>query len=378
LFFTGSAENAAPAWMSQCRQRTQEGVTTFYKSLVKSDSKLIVLSTLPGEFSDPFVPPEVSDELTKLMSDLYEENAGNLPYQELLVRCQVKMQDVSSVTNEQVRKVEECTRGQSLSGLWFKFRQGRITASNMKKVCQGSIEKPAKSTINSICYGSMKFYSADVERGRKLEKAASKKYEYLQKQKHQNFAVKHCGLFLSKDNAYLAASPDGIVTGACCEGTGGLEIKCPRDENMFACFDGNDSLLRSHAYFYQVQAQMYVCDLSYCDFFVYNKKSHILHRIVPDEDCREEIVQKSQLYFMYVILPELIAKHFSLNRAPLAPSLVNCHDETVIICYCQTPRRDPMVTCSGEKCTFREFHCRCVDLRTTTKRPWLCRECTSV
>ena len=92
---------------------------------------------------------------------------------------------------------------------------------------------------------------------------------------------------------------------------------------MNASFDSEDNLLRNHECFYQVQTQMYVCDLSYCDFFVYSTKNHILHRVYPDKDKHEEIVEKSQLYFMHIVLPELIAKHFSLHRLPSTARLMD-------------------------------------------------------
>jgi len=376
LSFAESQERTTPSWIPDVYAgKSQEAVKDFFTTLHNLDPKLVVLSTLPGEQSEPFIPPEVSEGLPKLMSELYDESSENLPYEELLVRCQVVMQDVCCVSEEEVKQVEEKTRCQASSALWFKFRQGRITASNMKSVCRADLQKPALSTINKICYGGMQFSSKDTERGKKLEKAAFKKYEYLQKKDHEDLKVNQCGLFLCKDKAYLAASPDGLVSCSCCDGEGCLEIKCPREENMNASFDSEGNLLRNHEYFYQVQTQMYVCDLSYCDFFVYSTKNHILHRVYPDKDKHEEIVEKSQLYFMHIVLPELIAKHFSLHRLPLTARLMDSSNGSVNICYCQTPRRDPMITCAGEKCTFKEFHCRCVGLSNTVKRKWLCDQC---
>jgi len=309
------------------------------------------------------------------MSSLNDPEAENLSYDDLIIRCEVEMLDMCQVSEEMVENVEEKTRDQASCDLWFKFRQGRITASNSKLVCQGNTSNPAKSTINKICYGGQKFYSEDVERGKRLEKAASQKYKLIECKNHQNFVLEKCGLYLCKDKAFLADSPDGIISCDCCGGKGCLEIKCPREGNLNSCFDQNGSLRKNHAYFYQVQTQMYVCDSQYCDFFVYRKKEHILKRVLPDKSCHEEIVQKSQLYFLYVILPELVAKHFSLSRPPPAPSSVNSENTSTIICFCQTPRREPMVKCAGKNCTFEEFHCRCVDLAFAPKKKWFCPQC---
>ena len=79
----------------------------------------------------------------------------------------------------------------------------------------------------------------------------------------------------------IGASSDGIVSCAFC-GKCTLEIKCPychRGESIASaasdsrfCLQaslGGTLHLNHSSYFYQVQAQMFVCDLNYCDFCVY-------------------------------------------------------------------------------------------------------------
>ena len=76
---------------------------------------------------------------------------------------------------------------------------------------------------------------------------------------------------------HLGASPDGIVTCDCC-GKGVLEIKCPyscrgkafseaADQGKDFCLrkhaDGHLQLIESHAYYYQVQAQLKLCEAVY-------------------------------------------------------------------------------------------------------------------
>lgn len=96
---------------------------------------------------------------------------------------------------------------------------------------------------------------------------------------HQNFVLKSSGLVLNPDWPHLGASPDGIVECNCC-GRGVIEIKCPycnNDEDVeniassgkcFANTDGTLHLDKSHAYYYQVQTQLYICNVEYCDFCV--------------------------------------------------------------------------------------------------------------
>ena len=94
----------------------------------------------------------------------------------------------------------------------------------------------------------------------------------LLKDKGINAQVSEVGLQLSSSFPYLGASLDGVVT--CKKGTWGLEIKCPfskynmslqealKDKKFFLVEDGgNFKLKRKHAYFYQVQGQMFCANL---------------------------------------------------------------------------------------------------------------------
>ena len=71
---------------------------------------------------------------------------------------------------------------------------------------------------------------------------------------------------------FLAATPDGITHCSCC-GHGVLEVKCPFCTKDFdpdkAKFLENGSLQRDHQYYYQVQTQMFVCDMAFAHFVVY-------------------------------------------------------------------------------------------------------------
>ena len=80
----------------------------------------------------------------------------------------------------------------------------------------------------------------------------------------------------------MGASPDGLIECKCC-GKGVLEIKCPyshHEESIASaalnnkfCLkmyddDGTLGLDQGHAYYYQVQTQLFVCNVNYCDFCV--------------------------------------------------------------------------------------------------------------
>ncbi|KAI4813261.1 hypothetical protein KUCAC02_024599, partial [Chaenocephalus aceratus] len=99
------------------------------------------------------------------------------------------------LTQPQVQAVEEETRDQSLSPIWFSQRAGRITASRLKQ-----------------------------RYGCKYEATARKQYEGVQSLHHQGFSCKDSGLWLNPQWPYMGASPDGCVT-CTCHGTGICEIK---------------------------------------------------------------------------------------------------------------------------------------------------------
>jgi len=233
----------------------------------------------------------------------------------------------------------------------------------MKKVCVGSVSNPAISTVNIICYGGKDLKTAPVMRGKRLEPVARTIYTKKYSLDHKNVSVTEAGLYISQAHPFIAASPDGIVKCSCHHGVGGLEIKTTSDENKDACLDATGQLKKDHSFYYQIQTQIYVCGLSFCDLFVYTGKSQEKHRVLPDAVVHEEIVNKSRAYFSFVILPELVAKHFSLNSQTAVGNLLR--DTTnlgTIICSCRNPKAGRTVVCAGKECRIGEFHYRYVGL----------------
>ena len=88
---------------------------------------------------------------------------------------------------------------------------------------------------------------------------------------------------------HLGASPDGYVNCSCC-GPGVIEVKCPfscsnqsfleatNDTNFcLECTgDGQFSSKRSHSYLYQVQLQMKLCDVTYCDYVIWREQELVV------------------------------------------------------------------------------------------------------
>jgi len=114
-----------------------------------------------------------------------------------------------------------------------------------------------------------------------------------------------CRLFIDPQWSYVGASPDGIISCTCC-GKGVVEFKCSyshRDETIMnaaikdktfclAEHGGGLKLHHDHAYYYQIQTQMYVCDVAHCNFVVCTFSASIdiyIEQVYQDkafwEDC---------------------------------------------------------------------------------------------
>lgn len=115
---------------------------------------------------------------------------------------------------------------------------------------------------------------------------ARKYYEMQHRLSHTDVMVGTAGFRISPLHPFIGASPDGFVSCSCC-GSGVIEIKCPfsvknlsvnEAANSVAYFclekdvQGKIRLKRDHAYYYQVQMQLFVTDKQYCDFILWTER----------------------------------------------------------------------------------------------------------
>ncbi len=94
-----------------------------FTALSKLKSKPAILAIVP-EFSESYVPLV---ESKKILKPYYNPDYLNLSYPELLKKCE-EFYKSYTVSEDQVKMVEEVTRGQSKSKVWFQQRTGRVTA----------------------------------------------------------------------------------------------------------------------------------------------------------------------------------------------------------------------------------------------------------
>ena len=103
---------------------SQPETDEFFSKLHATGTKSIMLS-ITNLYSEEFVPASMQGAFPKPLTDLYDESYLNLEYKDLLQKCK----DVSiSLTTGEANVIEEQTRGQAASKLWYRRRAGRITA----------------------------------------------------------------------------------------------------------------------------------------------------------------------------------------------------------------------------------------------------------
>lgn len=157
---------------------------------------------------------------------------------------------------QQIKYIDSLPKQVQKSKEWYEFRHQNITASSIGYICKSSASYYEE--VRKKCdTGPMKQLKGQaILHGIKYEDVAIAIYERRNKIK-----VMEYGCLPHKYIDHLAASPDGICayspynpsyTGRM------LEIKCPYSRQITGII--------SDCYYHQIQVQLEVCDLSYCDF----------------------------------------------------------------------------------------------------------------
>ena len=172
----------------------------------------------------------------------------------------------------------------------------------MKKTTKRS--KKVKELLYSTFQGN-----ESTRYGMEMEGTARTEYiTHQQMNKHPDMSVTDSGLFISQENSWLAATPDGIVTDSSehSNSIGLLEIKNPFSKrnmtmseacNTGSAFclkekDGEIKLKKTHDYYHQIQCQMYCVDKEWCDFVVRTEKAIHIERIYRDKEWWDQQLPK--------------------------------------------------------------------------------------
>ena len=203
-----------------------------------------------------------------------------------------------SVTQEEAQDIERATQSQSEDEYWRSERRKRLTASSVGGVAKMKETTKRSKKVQALLYNTFTGNAATLY-GSRMETTARKEYvAYQREHGHPDLTVKKCGLFISRNNNWLAATPDGIVhdPNSNSDSMGLLEIKCPFSfldlnfdeackKSSFYLAPNKDKVLKlksRHDYCYQVQCQLYCVDKSWCDFVVRTNKELHVERIYRD------------------------------------------------------------------------------------------------
>lgn len=444
-----SALNPVTPGSTRCRKPSTADVpmpssdelNTFFTALQSTGTKPVILSLIP-EFSSEYIPTLLSAKFPVVLTELRDQNCFDMEKDELTEHCKGVFQSLKVSTDEAVN-VEKATKQQAASKEWYRFRTGRVTASRLKSACRTSIENPSQSLLKAICYPSaVKFRTVATKWGCDHEKTAQEHYQNEMSLCHDGVVVSDTGLIINPEYPYLGASPDAVVHCDCC-GDGCVEIKCPYcskdkmlSENVenVSCLEIIDNKLRlkkSHAYYYQVQCQIFVCEKEYCDFVMWTNKDYHCERIEPDTEFWNTICAQAKIFFEKVVLLELVGKFFSKpaklamsstcilketqNKSLTGASNTNSKQAKVQdvtstlssvketqnvtkpsesdaelddsfqgkMCICQAdydPDFDSVIGCDNQNCPYVWLHYSCIklDLETVPDGNWYCPACSSL
>ena len=197
------------------------------------------------------------------------------------------------------------TIGHSAVQDWHNQKKGRITASKFHSVCtrtvslQASLTQDPTALVSSLPGYTKVPATAAMRHGCSIEIHAKQCYLSLMKPNHRKLKSEGQGLIVMRRKPFIAASPDRKVSCECC-GEELVEIKCPYSikesipsaDNLtyLQIVDATTILKRNSDYFYQVQGQMAVTELSYTDFFVFTIHGHFTERIKFDKDFLDQYV----------------------------------------------------------------------------------------
>ena len=331
------------------------------------------MSTVP-EYADDFVSKQDEEpNLPPLLSSFYKDEYRELSPLDLEAKCQ-EVFSTLTVTKSEALYLENATQKQNCCLDWFDHCVGRITASTAYAVVHTKTERPFVSLIKRICstqYNNVVMVPA-LEWGRNNEDVARKAYSKRQTASHSGFRYSVSGLVINPLYPYLGASLDGRFDCDCC-GQGILEIKCPYKYRECAPADIDDpsfyltntidgfKLNSEHQYYFQVQMQLALCEVSYCDFVIWTPKEMITIRIQPDQVFFIEIKQQLQCFFQKCVLPECLTRRLQ-TTSPVIPPLndpLQCDEaspQTEVYCYCRQGEDErQMIGCDNHNCPTSGF-----------------------
>ncbi len=240
------------------------------------------------------------------------------------------------MTNVNVRDHKESliisknTRGQATNPTWMHERKIRLTASKFKSIA--SRKKDDHTALLKNLTTSKNFKATHTDFGRAAEPIALSVYKRDMERLYQvNVDVQDIGLVVNPQYPYLGASPDGFVTIHTNPPKYGLaEVKtlskyghltakeAANMPDMYISLDANGKIRldRKDERYYQIQGQLFVCGLDWCDLIVWSPQGKPAYeRIWKDPALWSTMLVKLSDFYFTHLLPCLTAKSNVLSLA---------------------------------------------------------------
>ncbi|XP_051996604.1 uncharacterized protein LOC127653855 isoform X1 [Xyrauchen texanus] len=190
------------------------------------------------------------------------------------------------------------TQQQSKCPAWTQLRRPRLTASRFWDAC-----------CSKACREEQESAAIQMIRGCTKQTAAMKSGLLVEPEVLANYAelmqvnVLPAGFVIHPDAPHLGASPDGRVYDPSESPPFGLvEVKSstkndPSQVAHLKVQEGHASLKRSHKYYWQVQGQLAITGLTWCDFVTDTLSNLTVERIWRDDSFIAEMKEKLDVYY---------------------------------------------------------------------------------
>ena len=148
-------------------------------------------------------------------------------------------------------------------------------------------------------------------------------------------------------------------------------------------YDGHFHVDVQHSYYYQVQAQIKLCSVQFCDCVVWRKEELLIERILPNADFILDGISKCKQFIKLAFLPEMLGRQHTkkststINVESNEPDTIESSDPTdcspatinpnhpakpeseqenqqvELWCYCRIGESGEIIRCHNNSCNIR-------------------------
>ena len=316
------------------KQSSESEKTNSLLSALRGSSQSGWSTLLNFKYSDYDITDERKHEI-QCQRDMFLNNLHEL------VEMEYNMDN--TMTNEPLTSyLVPGTCGQNIDDNWSNRRSVLITASIAKEVANSASQSTQMRILQRHLWRQDFHKNSAIIYGIENESNARRDYENALKTLYPDVTVSETGLWVSLNQPEIGCSPDGLVTYTDEEGqleSGLVELKCPyvlrnadpsninqcktelskKQQSTFCCrFDDSDVYLKStHAYYYQIQLQLFVLDLEWCDFVLWSAKGIHRERIHANHAFLQCIIPKLIRFHHTVLVPEYFEKRIPRKLQPI-------------------------------------------------------------